>query len=754
MSGSIDVPLAHSACSDDSDPDPYARHVAAVRAGARDRATEMLRFSTRADGTDVLNVLDAAATYHDLGKLDPEIQAALRRGRGQRLKWDHVDAGVAHLMAVGACMSAWLVRAHHAPGLPEKANHFGPDKDIVRQLRGRRNDADSHERHETQKAHTDGLLRTYLQTHHSVVADAPPIVRKGSHGLTMRLLLSCLVDADHTDTAAFDSGPQSLKPPATRWAERLEALCRYVADLPAGETEEERDRNKRRSKFFDACLDSPIDDPMAACEGPVGLGKTTAVAAYLLRRARDENLRRLIIVAPFTNILSQTADRLRRAVVLDGEDPNQVIVEHHHRADFSELADREMAVLWQAPIVLTTAVSFFESLAACHPGSLRKLHSVPGSAIFLDEAHAALPTHLWSQNFEWLTELANDWSCRFIFASGSLVRFWESSAGIVSTPIEMKDLLPRGQAANVFEAEKRRIRFERLGGGQVVTVHGLLERIEEQPGPRLVILNTVQNAAVVARAFRNQQRDVLHLSTALTPSDRETILAEITRRLKCDGLTDWTLVATSCVEAGVDLSFRTAFRERFSASSMIQTGGRVNRHGQHDATGGGLVFDFALEGDGITNHPSATTSAGILRELLKANSLNTKSPAEVVTYAMKQEVSRSGGLAMDLLRKAERERNYPETATRGRVITADTRIVIIDHSIRKRLLHHEKVATRELLSGSVQLWSTRIQQLAIEPIWPESDLYFWNDVYDPDFLGYMEGVLRLHEFLEGGTVII
>lgn len=748
-----DVPLAHSARSNDSDPDPYARHVAAVRFGVRDRAKEMLCFSARNDAGELLKVLDAAAAYHDLGKLDPEIQTALRRGRGQRLKWDHIDAGVAHLMAVGSCMSAWLVRAHHAPGLPQKTNHFDPDN-IGRKLRGRRNDDDGQERHNNQIARTDSLIQQYLRTHDSVVPDPPPIVRKGAHGLTMRLLLSCLVDADHADTAAFDSGRQPLKQPAPRWTERLEALRRYVAELPTGETQVEQERNKRRSKFFDACLDSPVDDPMVACEGPVGLGKTTAVAAYLLRRARDENLRRLIIVAPFTNILSQTADRLRSALVLPGEDPNQVIVEHHHRADFSQFADREMAVLWQAPIVLTTAVSFFETLAECHPASLRKLHSVPGSAIFIDEAHAALPTPLWPQNFEWLTELANDWSCRFVFASGSLVRFWEESAGIVSKPVELKELLPREQAADVFEAEKRRIRFERLGGGQVVTVDGLLEQITEQPGPRLVILNTVQNAAVVAGTLRNQQHDVLHVSTALTPSDRETILAEIIRRLECDGLTDWTLVATSCVEAGVDLSFRTAFRERFSASSTIQTGGRVNRHGQHDATGGGVVFDFALEGESIIRHPAATTSADILRELLKVDSLNTESPAEVVTYAMRQELSRSGGPAKDLLCKAERERNYPKVAELGRVIANDTRIVVVDPDVRSRLRNHETLPFRELLRGSVQLWSNQINKLALEPFWPNSDIYEWTGAYDPVFLGYMEGVLQLESFLRnGGTVI-
>ena len=137
---------------------------------------------------------------------------------------------------------------------------------------------------------------------------------------------------------------------------------------------------------------------MVACEGPVGLGKTTAVTAHLLRRAIKNGLRHLIIVAPYTNIISQTAKVLRRALTLSGESPEEVVAEHHHRADFSGRADRELAVLWRAPVILTTAVQFFETLASNHPGQLRKLHELPGSGIFLDEAHAALPARLWPQN--------------------------------------------------------------------------------------------------------------------------------------------------------------------------------------------------------------------------------------------------------------------------------------------------------------------------------------------------------------------
>jgi CRISPR-associated endonuclease/helicase Cas3 len=727
-----------------------------VRQGARERAEAMLRYAS-GGAENLLDAIDAAATFHDLGKLDSSIQAVLRQGRGGRLEWDHIDAGVAHLSSQGDWMAAWLVRAHHAPGLPEKQEHFDPDG-IGRKLRGRRRDDEDRQRHADQKAHTDAHLQEYLRAHEGVAGLRRPVKRRPVHGLTTRLALSCLVDADHSDTAFFDTGQVAPTPPAPRWAERLAALRQYVAGLPTGATEAERSRNRRRSAFFEACLNGSIEGPLVACEGPVGLGKTTAVAAYLIRRASamDPPLRRLIVVAPYTNILSQTAKRLRQALVLPGERPHEVVVEHHHRADFEHPNDRDLAVLWRAPIVLTTAVSFFETLAANDPSSLRKLHALPGSAIFLDEAHAALPAALWRQNWKWVSELAEQWGCRFVFASGSLARFWEDPE-IIRAPQRLPELLPPQQEQEVLTAERSRVSYEALRGGRVVIVRELIEEVERAPGPRLVILNTVQNAAVVANSMRDSGFDVLHLSTALTPRDRERILKRVMKRLE-EKESEWTLVATSCVEAGVDLSFRSAFRERFAVSSILQVGGRVNRHGEHDSAGGGIVYDFALDrSHGITEHPAARVSADVLRELMATGALNQGRPGDLVTKAMRDEISRRGGLGADTLSKVEAARNYPAVKEHGRVIDAETRLVVVDERLKALLSARRPVrpvSFRSLLSGSVQLWATKIEKLKLREFPGRRDLYVWDDIYEPDFLGYMAGVLRNDRFFaEGGAII-
>ncbi len=736
-------PLAHSAPGKDRWPQLYEEHVANVRHRARDNAEAMLRFARfRRDG--LIEAIEAAATFHDLGKLDDENQAALRNGRGAPLRWDHVDAGVAHLSIKKNWMAAWLVRAHHAPGLPSQPQHFDPDG-LGRKLRGCRWDDSA--RHQAQIERTDSHLRAYLAAHEAAVGYTEVKHRKAIGGLTTRLALSCLVDADYADTARFDTGLELPAAPEPRWKERLLHLDAYVRDLPRSGSEE---RNVQREAFYQACRNAEIAEAMVACEGPVGIGKTTAVVAYLIRRASKEKLRRLIIVAPYTNIISQTVERLRTALTLTGEIPDEVVVEHHHRADFDSFQMRNLAVLWRAPVVVTTAVQFFETLASNLPGRLRKLHGVPGSAILIDEAHAALPAHLWPQNWRWLRELAEDWNCRFVFASGSLARFWEN-VDVVDRPIQLPELFTPALKRQVLRVEKRRVSYEQAG--LFPNAKDLIQQVLKTSGPRVVILNTVQSAAIVAQAMREAGQDTIHLSTALAPKDRAPIIAKVGKKLKTSAK-DWTLVATSCVEAGVDFSFRTAFRERFSAASLIQIGGRVNRH---DEDASGVVFDFVIdEGGGITRHPAARCPAAVLERQFKNGSLSGDryDPAALVTAAIAEEIRDRGGLGYGALAENEDHRDYPSVAEKGRVIDADTRLVVIDSVLRDRIAARDRVSFRELLLGSVQIWASKIERLGLIPISGRNDVFWFPHVYDPEFLGYMAGVLQLREIDERGILII
>ena len=752
MGGGGRTLLAHSPPAPGRDGQRYADHIGGVRHAAGQFAESMLQFAADPP-PGLLGAVDAAATFHDLGKTDEEIQSAFRQGRSARLPWDHIDAGVAHLSASGNYMAAWLVRAHHAPGFPSEPVHFDLDG-LGRRLRGRRNDDDTPDRHDAQISRTDEYLADYLKAHEAAVGVADPAPSAACHGLSLRLALSCLVDADHSDAACFDTGYDASAPAAPRWQDRLDRLDDYVANLS---NTNGGDRDRHRKAFYAACRTAVVDDGMVACEGPVGLGKTTAVTAYLLRCAIRFSLRHIFVVAPYTNIISQTVERLRRALVLPGENPADVVAEHHHRADFQHRADRKLAVLWRAPIVVTTAVQFFETLASRNPARLRKLHELPGSAIFIDEAHAALPTALWPQNWLWLRELVEHWGCRIVFASGSLARFWENE-DIVETPTELSELLPADLGRTVLQAEKRRIRYESLG--LVETVDQLISHVSSVDGPRLVVLNTVQSAAVVAREMLARGCRVLHLSTALCPGDRCDVLERVQRLVQCPQINDWTLVATSCVEAGVELSFRSGFRERFGTANLIQLGGRINRHGEYNVSGGGVVYDFVIDSDpggvGIAGHPAARGPAAVLKRVLRSGKLNSQdvTPAYLVTHAMADELRDLRQHGANALREAEQERDYPLVEEEGRVIGSDTQTVVVDARLRDRLVRRDRISARELLLGSVQIWAAKLDRFGLQALPGHHELYYWPYVYDPDFLGYMAGVLELYEIEKGSPVIV
>ena len=580
--------------------------------------------------------------------------------------------------------------------------------------------------------------------------------------LSMRLALSCLVDADHEDTARHD-GFEPAPALAPRWDERIAALDAYVASLSSSGNAE---RDVNRAVFYEACKTAAPNGPIVACDGPVGIGKTTAVMAHLLRQAERDGLRRVIVVAPWTNVIEQSVQVLRRALVLAGEDGEAVVAEHHHRADFSDPAMRGLTATWRSPIVVTTAVQFFGTLAERHPGSLRKLHALPGSAVFLDEAHAALPATLWRQNWKWMNALAGDWRCRFVLASGSLARFWEN-CGVVDKPVRIPDLVGEGLRQRLLQAERRRVRYVSAGTGKT-TIGSLCDRVEENAGPRLVILNTVHGAGVVAHELRDRGHETYHLSTALSPTDRAPIIETVRQRLAQSTVAtdagDWTLVATSCVEAGIDFSFRTAFRERWSAASLVQVGGRTNRNALWDE---GVVHDIVMEDERVPSHPGADPASAVLGELLAANRFDDPAldPARLVTEAMADEVGRAGDVASACrcwracdtcrcsdLAQAECKAAYPCVAVLGQPISDVTLMVVVNDDLRRKLQGYERPTFRELVRGTVRLWPYRVHALRLPEVRP--GLYDWTASYDPSFLGIMQGVIERQTLQRDGGLLI
>lgn len=727
------MPFAHSPDKERGIPaQDYAAHVDGVVKRAMTAADAAARYAMH-DGSLLKKVIQLAAEYHDLGKLDEQNQEVLSgKTIAKKLPVQHTDAGTAHLLNnLDVSVGAALICSHHI-GLPDFIDEQNRNEDSVL-----RDDSVRERVNKTLNELVNLHKEVYQHTQETKLAE---FAIKGSASVFFRIALSCVADGDHTDTAVNygdDTGDEptiDLHP-----TERLAALDDYVESL-----KEDSDRSRQRTEVYEACRNSATSADIVSCDSPVGTGKTTAIMAHLLAQAERRKLRRIIVVLPFTNIIRQSVDIYRKALVLEGENPEHVVAELHHRADYQDVKSRQFTALWKAPIIVTTAVTFFETLASNTPATLRRLHALPGSAVFIDESHAALPAKLLPLSWDWIKRFASEWGCYWVMASGSLNRFWKIKEFDEKTP-EIPEIMPETLRNRLAKYEHGRITYQFKD--VPLMAEELVEWVASLPGPRIVILNTVQSAAVVAKKYENlfQRRAVEHLSTALTPADRAKTLNKIKIRLNDKNDDDWTLVATSCVEAGVDFSFKTGVREVASLVSLLQTAGRVNRHNKINSAN---VWSVILKEDGdLKKHPGLRDSSKVLFEILEDGS--RISPI-LCTAALKREI-RLAGHFLSALKEHENRLQFPQVEKNFRVITSDTRTVVVGEELIKKLESHYPVDWRDIQKSSVQIWGYRLEKLCIPEFERYRGMYKWIYEYN-DFIGYMAGVLKMSNHPENYIV--
>ena len=702
----------------------YAAHVTGVWNRAAQYAAEAERYGKYPG--HLLRLIAQSAPLHDLGKLDDANQAVLHDNTRIRRKLpvNHVDAGCAEMMREGNPCAALLVFSHHK-GLPDLADQEARMEQMFR------------DEGIATRTHTDRTLAALLERHDTCVSSpAPPKEAAdypGEQNVYFRLALSCLADADHTDTAAaYGQSPACESLPPLRAQERLAALDRYVSALGGGDA-----RSELRRRMYAVCRDAKIRTDFTACDSPVGSGKTTAVMAHLLSQAVARKARRVFVVLPYTSIIQQSVDVYRNALVLPGENPEQIVAELHCRADFDSTDTRYLTALWRAPIVVTTAVAFFETLASNCPSALRRLHELPGSVVFVDEAHNALPLSLLPLAWRWMAALAEEWGCYWVLASGSLVRYWELPrlTALQMPKPAVSELVPQLLRTELMQYEQQRIRFYQSPDS--LSRQELRLRVQSAPGPRLLILNTVQSAAVLASDLCDAygRASVEHLSTALTAEDRAAAIARIRCRLQDPNDTDWTLVATSCVEAGVDFSFRTGFRELSSLLSLLQAAGRVNRHGAYP---GAEMWSFRLKEDSMLrpNRTLRTEQDVLQRYFMKQTEITPALSTGFLNDILAQDDSCLQKIRT--LLRMETDMQFASVEQDFNVIESNTVPAVVDEALAAEIRFGRADWT------ALQRKSISIRREAIRP-WNLRELalgvYQWTLPYDP-FLGYMCGVLE------------
>ena len=496
-----------------------------------------------------------AGLTHDLGKYSAAFQ---RRIQGSAERVDHATAGAAECCKRGQACAAFAVAGHHG-GLPDGGGQGDHQDDPT--FYGRMRKA------AMGKLEPCGAWQDEI----SLPSASPPAFSDSREAMFFtRMLYSCLVDADFLDTETFMAGARQER----GGGDRMEDLEAMLQAHISGWSSPKNELNRERCAVLRRCLDQgAAQDPgLFTLTIPTGGGKTVASLAFALRHARTHGLRRVIYVIPYTSIIEQNAQVFRDIL---GE---QNVLEHHSGVlyDIEDEARPDNARLaratenWDMPVVVTTAVQFFESLFASRSSQCRKLHNLAKSVIIFDEAQMLPIPYLRP--------------C--VFAIAQLVKNYGASA-VLCTATQpaldeiFKEFLPGRPSVElcppeVFRPELfQRVTFRREGK---LSWEAVAERIGGQK-QALCIVNSRKSAQQI---YGLLDRDgAFHLSTLMYPAHRKAALREIRTRLR-DGL-PCRVVSTSLIEAGVDVDFPAVFREEAGLDSILQAAGRCNREGKRPA---------------------------------------------------------------------------------------------------------------------------------------------------------------------------
>ena len=541
-------------------------------------------------------LLRASATLHDIGKMSPEFQAYIRKQRTSG--GDHSTAGALiardlYGQSAGAIMAA-IIAGHHA-GLADGG-------DLARRLAAPMPFA-----REAWEAMT-GPMPALSELAPERRPDHKAGPENFARHFRLRMLFSCLVDADFLATEAFYARAKGQPVPRgghLQIGELRDRLAGFMAGIRADARPSEL--NALRSRILDhAVAKAELDPGLFTLTVPTGGGKTLASLSFALEHAVRHGLRRVIYVIPYTSIIEQTAAVFREALRTDDD-----VLEHHASFDWEaarkgkrpddEAPDavtklQRAAENWDVPIVVTTAVQFFESLFANRTARCRKLHNIVDSAVVLDEAQT-LPLTFLLPCLAALDELSRSYRTSVVFCTATQpavrriddallrkLRGGQREHLGLDIP-ESRELAP--DPADLYR-RLRRQSVERAPGK--VTDAEIAARFAEQPS-MLVIVNTRAHARELYDLIR-EMPGAAHLTTLMCPRHRRLKLAELKARLK-DGQ-PVRLVATSLIEAGVDISFREVWRAATGLESVAQAAGRANREGElSPALGRVVVFEPA-----------------------------------------------------------------------------------------------------------------------------------------------------------------
>ena len=567
-------------------------HLIAVAGTARESATDF----------GAGPVAEIAGLLHDLGKVKPAFQDKLR---GIKNNVSHSSEGARYALEnfglIGKLI-AFCIAGHHS-GLPNGIDRAAgrPATPLAERL----------EQAEPVSLPADLTL--------SAPAMPDPLADRSAQAFFelqffTRMLFSALVDADFIETERF------YAPGAPRGAPgELNALQAALAGHLGKFGPPETAVNRLRAEVLEAAGKAACQPPgLFTLTVPTGGGKTLTSLRFALDHAQAHGLRRVVYVAPFTAIIEQTADVFRGALA-----NRDAVLEHHSAFDaettFADETQAERLKLaaqnWDRPVVVTTAVQFFESLFANRTQKCRKLHNIARSVIVLDEAQA-LPVNHLRPCLAAMKELVRGYGCSVVLCTATQPAIRDADGLRAEEAIPAEET--REIAPNPAELYRRLKRVDAQFLGPLENDE-LASRVTGRKA--LVIVNNKRQARAIYDLLG--RGNALHLSTNMTAAHRREVLARVR-----DGF-DGPVISTALVEAGVDLDFPEVWRAVAGLDSIVQAAGRCNREGKSDLLG--QVHVFEPEED-FPPPPELQQNAAIARDILRAHAEDPLSPEAVRAY--------------------------------------------------------------------------------------------------------------------------
>lgn len=513
--------------------------------------------------------VNVAGLWHDLGKYAKEFQRRIKSLSGYDPdahlegpvgRVDHSTAGAQHAVAqfgVHGRVLAYLIAGHHA-GLPDWHTGETGGAALIARL-----DDTSHLKRALDQSISSEILSRPKPT-------SPLLGKADGFALWARMLFSCLVDADFLDTEEFmDEGKATHRAGHST----IEALLkRFNVHMDANfACALSTNVNRIRADVLRQCREKATDAPgMYSLTVPTGGGKTLSSLAFALEHAARYEKRRVIYVIPYTSIIEQTANIFR------GIFPDAV-VEHHSNLDPDKetVKSRLATENWDAPLIVTTNVQFFESLFAAKTSRCRKLHNIVNSVVVLDEAQL-LPPEFLQPILTVMNLLTRHYGVTFVLATATQPAL-NSRSGFGWT---FKGL--EGVREIIDDPDALYRDLERVSIVLPNSLHEpkdwdeIAQRVQEHDS----VLAVVSSRTDARELHRRLPKGTTHLSALMCGEHRSNVIQDIKQRLN-DGKSV-RVVSTQLVEAGVDVDFPVVYRALAGLDSIAQAAGRCNREGKLD----------------------------------------------------------------------------------------------------------------------------------------------------------------------------